>query len=108
MSSDPSAVEPFCQELLAVIKEEGYTRDQVFNADEETLRGQKLNILPTYQQGLSSFYSQKWDEAIQLFDKCLETLPKDFITEQYILRANEFKVNPPPANWDGSIKMQEK
>ena len=37
LSSDLSSVDPFHEELTKVITEEGYTRDQIFNADETGL-----------------------------------------------------------------------
>ena len=37
LSSDSSAVGPFCEELEKVIADEGYSRDQLFNADETGL-----------------------------------------------------------------------
>ena len=37
LSSDLSAVDPFCEELAKVIAEEGYSRDQIFNADDTEL-----------------------------------------------------------------------
>lgn len=37
LSSDISAIEPFCAELQKIILEEGYSRHQIFNADESGL-----------------------------------------------------------------------
>ncbi len=37
LSADISAIEPFCEELKNVIEKEGYSRDQIFNADETGL-----------------------------------------------------------------------
>ncbi len=37
LSSDASAIEPFYEELRSLIETDGYTRDQIFNADETGL-----------------------------------------------------------------------
>ncbi len=37
MSTDDSAIERFCEELRSLIETDGYTRDQIINADETGL-----------------------------------------------------------------------
>ena len=60
------------------------------------------------------FYTnQKWDDAISTFNKC-DKLEEKYIGRQttpckvYISRCEEFKINSPGKDWDGSWTLTEK
>lgn len=64
--------------------------------------------LPFYQNGFDLFHKQMWDEAILEFKKSLDAYPLDPVSELYIERCEEFKQNPPGADWDGVVTMKTK
>ncbi len=100
-----------CRELDFVSvkgKDEPTRIFEVFNWHGEEIRAKKLQLLPSYQEGLRNYTHQKWDEAIQLFNICLEIYPDDAISKMYVERCLQYKQNPPPPDWDGVLRMQEK
>ncbi len=70
-------------------------------------------LLPLWEKGLQEYNSQNWDKAINLFKQC-HKLEEDYIGRPttpsllYISRCDEFKKNPPKADWDGSYKLTSK
>jgi adenylate cyclase len=56
---------------------------------------------------LSSYKQMKWDEAIAKFNEVYE-MKHDKTSKIYMDRCEEFKKNPPPADWDGVYVMTTK
>jgi adenylate cyclase len=69
---------------------------------------EKEELLKYYNQGLAAFKQRKWDDAINLFEMALRVVPGDGPSELYLERAREFKVSPPPPDWDGVTTMTTK
>jgi adenylate cyclase len=67
-----------------------------------------LNLLESYRTGIGHYKSQKWNEAISCFEKCLEILPDDAPSAEYRSRCIEYKFNAPGPDWDGVTVMTEK
>jgi|GEM_PF-634477 len=61
-----------------------------------------------YRDALDLFYEKQWDESESLFRKVLDKLPNDGPANVFVGRCQEYRKNPPPANWDGVYKMQTK
>jgi len=61
-----------------------------------------------YEQGLAAYRRQDWNRAIMLFLKALAITPQDGPSQTMLSRCNEFKVNPPPPDWNGSYSMKTK
>lgn len=80
----------------------------------------ELSIEPYQDQFLEYYYLAKeeykkknWDLSIQYFQKAQEHYQKqknkdDEVCKLFILRAQDFKTNPPNEHWDGSHEMKEK
>ena len=68
----------------------------------------KKKALENYNQGLSAYRQQRWDEAIVCFKSALNIDPEDEPSKVYLERCEEFKKNPPPENWDGVFTMLTK
>lgn len=73
----------------------------------------KPDGLALFEEGRQLYASQKWDEAIEKFKKAndiLRTSPdgQDDPSMMYVERCEEFKKNPPSADWDGSWEMHSK
>jgi adenylate cyclase len=70
-------------------------------------------ILPIWDKAIELYSKQKWDEAIAEFKKCDE-LEEDYIgrpttpCKVYIKRCDDFKVNSPGKDWDGTFKLTSK
>lgn len=75
-----------------------------------------LNLQESFHQGLKAYKAQKWDEAINFFKKSLEFeyLRYPDLREApnpskiYIERCQQFKENPPPADWNGVFSLTSK
>lgn len=69
---------------------------------------EKEEVLKYYNLGLTAYKQRKWDEAIRAFERALSIDPKDGPSDVYLERANEFKKNPPPDDWDEVFVMKTK
>ena len=76
-----------------------------------------LKLAEHFHLGLAQYKTQKWDEAIACFQKSLECEHQRFPelagkktnpSKIYIERCEEFKKNPPGADWDGVYTLTEK
>ena len=75
---------------------------EIFNSDTESIQEQKQQILGAFHEGLLNFYGRQWQEAISLFEKCLQIYPQDRVSRMYIQRSMNFLQESPPQGWDGS------
>ena len=70
-------------------------------------------LLPLWDKAIELYSNQKWDEAIKVFKKC-DKLEEKYIgrpttpCKVYILRCEEFIINSPGKNWDGSWTLTSK
>lgn len=69
---------------------------------------EKKQVVENYNTGLASYKQRKWDDAIGSFKKALAIDPEDGPSLLYLDRAEEFKKNPPPEDWDGVFVMTTK
>jgi len=75
-----------------------------------------LKIQELFSKGLACYKAQKWEEAIAHFSESLKyeyerypTLTKKANPSKiYIERCEEFKITPPPENWDGVYNLTHK
>ena len=66
------------------------------------------DLAELYDKGIQLHLDRKWDEAIATFEELLEKWPEDGPSKTYIKRCNEYKVHPPPENWDGRYILTHK
>ena len=93
-----------------------YTVYEAFQdeADDETPKCLIIDrdTLDQYNKGLKLFGIREWDTAKQYFSKALSIAEKsgkdDYLSAMYLSRIEEYKKNPPPQNWDGTITMTDK
>jgi adenylate cyclase len=69
---------------------------------------QLRQFLWNYDSGLESYFRQEWDKAELSFNNALKVRPDDQPTQVHIKRIQEFRLNPPPADWDGVFIMTQK
>jgi adenylate cyclase len=51
---------------------------------------------------------QRWDEALEIFNELMRDYPADYVTKVYVARCEQYKVNPPGADWNMSTTLTEK
>jgi adenylate cyclase len=66
------------------------------------------NAVSAFEEGLSLYKQQRWDDAIACFRKVLEVAPSDAPSRLYIERCETLRENPPEAPWDGVFTMTKK
>lgn len=68
---------------------------------QDKLSSELSDELSKYHKGLDFYFAQQWDNAFELMTELKEKYPDRKIYQIYLDRINEFKVTPPPADWDG-------
>jgi len=67
-----------------------------------------LKELECYSKGVQAYRQQKWLQAIDYFEYCLKANPDDRLARIYKERCVDYRLNPPPDDWDGVTTMKEK
>jgi adenylate cyclase len=74
----------------------------------EDLNGHLRETLDVYAQGLSAYRQRDWNRALVFFSQALKIIPDDGPSKTMLDRCTEFKVNPPPKDWNGAFTMVSK
>jgi outer membrane protein assembly factor BamD (BamD/ComL family) len=68
-----------------------------------------------YNEGLKYFYDKQWDRAVEILSQSEKTepfrdvAPKGMSPSKKIMEyCSQYKKEPPPADWDGSIQLTSK
>jgi adenylate cyclase len=61
-----------------------------------------------FEEGLSSYRQQRWDDAIRSFGRALELRPEDGPARLFLRRTESLVATPPGPDWDGAWTMTEK
>ncbi len=69
---------------------------------------QLRQFLWNFESGLESYFAQEWDKAELSFNNALQIQPDDQPTQVHLKRIKEFRLNPPPSDWDGVFIMTQK
>ena len=72
------------------------------------LSEKKQKIINIYHEGLATYKERRWDDGIKLFTEALSLDKDDSPSSVYLQRCKEFKINPPPDDWDGIFTMRTK
>jgi adenylate cyclase len=81
---------------------------EILNSNPEKIQEKKQKILNKYHEALRKFYSKKWDDAIILFQECLNIYPEDVVSKMYIEQSHKYKEYPLSTEWDGSLQLENK
>lgn len=70
-------------------------------------------IIDLFYQGREAFKNRQWEQAIEKFKAASDLHQKnhgvpDPVSETFIERVEDFKLNPPDEGWDGTIEMRTK
>lgn len=69
---------------------------------------QEAACVELFETSRQYYLSQRWDEARQGFQRCLEQHPEDTAALLYLQRIGEFSKTPPPADWLGVFNHSHK
>jgi adenylate cyclase len=64
-----------------------------------------------WQRMLTCYRSRDWDGATEMLDRCrplTRAFGLDELANVYGVRIREFRLNPPPGDWDGVFVAQTK
>jgi adenylate cyclase len=75
--------------------------------DEQTFPN-LMDVVNQFKDGIAKYRAAKWDAAIVAFRRALELNPNDKLSEIYIDRCEQLRLNPPAREWDGVWVMAEK
>lgn len=84
---------------VEVFEVRGYRKD-------DTKEWKEAEIL--YQSGLDLYFAKDFENAINVFKSVLKLIPDDEPAKLYIMRSQEYLLNPPPENWDKSYTLKTK
>jgi len=72
------------------------------------LSEKQLELLARYAEGLAAYRARRWDDARRAFQAALEAVPSDGPSKAMAQRVENFQANPPPADWDGAWRLDQK
>jgi adenylate cyclase len=72
------------------------------------LTPERLLLRTRYSEGLAAYRARNWDEAGRAFEAALEAVPGDGPAMTLAMRVEDFKANPPPADWNGAWQLDHK
>jgi class 3 adenylate cyclase len=61
-----------------------------------------------YEEGLTAYRAGRWDEALAAFNAGLAAVPGDGPSTMLVKRIDDLQKSGPPANWDGSWRLDSK
>ncbi|MFO7606830.1 MAG: CHASE2 domain-containing protein [Desulfurivibrionaceae bacterium] len=67
-----------------------------------------LTIFSLFDEGVAAYRGRDWQRAEQLFRRVLEGVPDDGPARLYLERIDEFRKNPPSADWRGVTVFDHK
>ena len=74
----------------------------------DELDEKRLLLREHYAEGLAAYRARRWDDARQAFGAALEAVPGDGPSTELARRVQHFEASPPPADWDGAWRLDQK
>ena len=72
------------------------------------LASNAMQLRARYEEGLTAYRAGRWDEARAAFNAGLAAVPGDGPSTVLLKRIDDLQKNGPPANWDGSWRLDSK
>lgn len=72
------------------------------------LTEKQVALRERYAEGLAAYRERRWDDARRAFHTALEAVPGDGPSMTMAARVENFRGNPPAADWDGSWQLDQK
>ena len=89
-------------------RKQAVTIFELFNSDRADVQSAKKAVMENFEEPVSLYRNQKWNEAEQIFLELAENHPLDSLPTIYAERCQEMKENSPPADWDGVQMFNQK
>ena len=64
--------------------------------------------LSAFHKGVALYRLRHWDEAEEIFTNLRQRDPERMINELYLSRIQQFRLEPPPPDWDGTFTHMSK
>ena len=81
---------------------------EVMDAESEERKQAKLKTLPLLKKGLENYFSRDFKQAINQFREAISIDEKDPVLKLFLERAQNYLSDPPPEDWAGFEKLQQK
>ena len=94
--------------LIDTVAVKGKTKGVKIYTVKKRLSEEENKAWSLHNTAMDSYYQQDFDKAISYFQNVQKIFPDDYASQAMIDRCRQFKVNPPPENWDGVEIMTEK
>ena len=72
------------------------------------LSAEQIALRAHYSEGLAAYRARHWDEATSALKAALAAAPGDGPCMVLLTRVESLRDNPPPADWDGSWRLDQK
>ena len=72
------------------------------------MQSAKKAVMENFEEPISLYRKQKWNEAEQIFLELAENHPLDSLPNIYAERCQEMRQNSPRADWDGVRMFNQK
>ena len=72
------------------------------------LSAEQIALRAHYSEGLAAYRARNWDEATSVLKAALAAMPGDGPCTALLTRVQSLRNNPPPADWDGSWRLDQK
>ena len=72
------------------------------------LSAEQIALRAHYSEGLAAYRARHWDEATSALKAALAAAPGDGPCMVLLARVESLRDNPPPADWDGSWRLDQK
>ena len=94
--------------LIDTVAVKGKTKGVRIYTVKKSLAEEENKAWTLHNTAMESYYRRDFDEAIGYFQNAQKIFPDDYASQLIIDRCRQFKVTPPPENWDGVEIMTEK
>jgi adenylate cyclase len=74
----------------------------------EEANGQQRGLCAEFAEALDAFRKQRWEEAIEKFEKCIAHSGGDGPSLYYKKLCEQYRNNPPGEAWDGIVRLTQK
>jgi class 3 adenylate cyclase len=72
------------------------------------LSAEQIALRASYSEALAAYRARRWDEATSALKAALAAAPGDGPCMALLTRVDSLRDNPPPADWDGSWRLDQK
>jgi len=89
-------------------KEAGIDIHEVLDAETPERRQAKEDTRPLLDEGMEHYLAREFDRAEARFVEALSRTPRDVVLQTLLARAQRYRAEPPPSDWDGVEQLTRK